>query len=60
MVAGGGKTTKEDLMDFLRCMAISVFDRFCQSVPMMDEHVTINSPSPLQIWQDNRAEPGQT
>jgi hypothetical protein len=47
----GGKTTNEDMEDFLNCMAISVFNRFCQNIPTMGPSAAFDPPSPLQLWQ---------
>jgi len=51
LLIGGGKYTREDLEDFLNCMAISVFDRFRREVPAMGPSAAVDPPSPLQLWQ---------
>lgn len=51
LIVSGGSTTKEDLQDFFNCMAITIFDRFCDGAPMPGLSAAVDPPSPLRLWR---------
>jgi hypothetical protein len=51
LLAKGAKPSQNELDDFISCMAISVFDRFCSDIEKMDPAGQGQYQSPLQLWQ---------
>ncbi len=51
LIVSGGKTTTQDLEDFSNCMAIAIFDRFCDGIPMPGLSAAVDPPSPLRLWR---------
>ena len=45
--AGG---SEEDMMELCECMAITVFDDLCKTIPTTGAPPAVNPPSPLRAW----------
>jgi asparagine synthase (glutamine-hydrolysing) len=49
-IVGGTGVAEEDLTAFFDCMAITVFDHLCKSIPTAGAPPGVDPPSPLQTW----------
>ena len=47
----GGNASTDDLLAFFDCMAIQVFARMCETIPVTGPPMGVNPPSPLALWQ---------